>query len=90
MIQASLTMRLHCSMKAYSRAVNRPGRRGGRDEELLTAVRELRTTVAMTVPVEQIIGHRRAVRASRRVIALAAIVAVMAAAVFAVTTLLPS
>jgi hypothetical protein len=60
------------------------------DEELLTAMRELRTTITMTVPVEQIIGRGRAVRASRRVIALAAIVAVMAAAVFAVTTLLPS
>ncbi len=60
------------------------------DEDLLTAVRELRTTVTMTVPVEQIIGRGRSVRASRRILALAAILAVMAAAVFAVTALLPS
>ena len=60
------------------------------DEELLTAVRELRTTVAMTVQVEQIIGRGRAVRASRRILALAAIVTAMAAAVFAMTALLPS
>jgi hypothetical protein len=60
------------------------------DEELLTAVRELRATVTMTVPVGYIIGRGRAVRASRRILALAAIVAVMAAAVFAMTALLPS
>lgn len=60
------------------------------DDELLMAVRELRATVTMTVPAEQIIGRGRAVRASRRTLALAAILALMAAAVFAVAALLPS
>jgi hypothetical protein len=37
------------------------------DDELLTAVREQRTKVPMTVPVDQIISRGRAVRARRRI-----------------------
>jgi hypothetical protein len=56
------------------------------DDELLTVVREQRAKVAMTVPVEQIIRRGRAVRSRRRVSGLA----MLAAAVFAVTALLLS
>ena len=60
------------------------------DNELLTAVREQRNKIPMTVPVEQVISRGRRVRARRRVPALAAALAVMAAAVIAATSLLPS
>jgi hypothetical protein len=59
------------------------------DNELLTAVREQRNKIPMTVPVEQVISRGRRVRARRRVPALAAVLAVAAAAVVAVTSLLP-
>jgi hypothetical protein len=59
------------------------------DDELLTAVREQRTKVPMTVPVEQVISRGHAVRARRRIPAVASALAVVAAAVFAVTALLP-
>ena len=59
------------------------------DDELLTMVREQRTKVPMTVPVEQIISRGRAVRARRQIPGLAAVLAVAAAAVVAVTALLP-
>jgi hypothetical protein len=60
------------------------------DNELLTAVREQRNQIPMTVPVEQVISRGRQVRARRRSSALAAALAVTAAAVVAVTSLLPS
>jgi hypothetical protein len=60
------------------------------DADLLTAIREQRTTVPMTVPVEQVIRRGRAVRTRRRIPAVAAAVAVLATAVAAVTALLPS
>jgi hypothetical protein len=59
------------------------------DNELLTTVKEQRTKIPMTVPVEQVISRGRRVRARRRIPALAAALAVMAAAVVAVTFLLP-
>ena len=59
------------------------------DSELLTAVREQRNTIPMTVPVEQVISRGRRVRARRRVPALAAALAVTAGAVVAVILLLP-
>jgi hypothetical protein len=58
------------------------------DNELLTAVREQRNKIPMTVPVEQVISRGRRVRARRRVPALAAALAVTAAAVIAVTSLI--
>jgi hypothetical protein len=60
-----------------------------KDSELLTAVREQRNKIPMTVPVEQVISRGRRVRARRRVPALAAALAVTAGAVVAVTLLLP-
>jgi hypothetical protein len=60
------------------------------DDELLTAVREQRTKIPMTVPVEQVIRRGRAVRARRRILGLAATLAATAAAVFAVTARLSS
>ena len=59
------------------------------DDELITMVREQRTKVPMTVPVEQVISRGRAVRARRQLPGLAAVLAVAAAAVVAVTALLP-
>jgi hypothetical protein len=59
------------------------------DDELLTAVREQRSKVLMTVPVEQVIRHGRAVRARRRIVGLAVALLVVAAVV-AVTALLSS
>ncbi len=41
------------------------------DEELITLVREQRTAVPMTTPVEQIISRGRSVRARRRLPVLA-------------------
>ena len=60
------------------------------DDELLTAVRERRAKISMTVPVEQVIRRGRTVRARRWIAVLTATVAVVAVAVFAVTALLPS
>ena len=59
------------------------------DDELLTMVREQRTKVPMTVPVEQVISRGRAVRARRQLPGLAAVLAATAIAVVAVTALLP-
>jgi hypothetical protein len=61
------------------------------DDELLTAVREQRTKVPMTVPVEQVISRGRALRARRRLIPGAAgALAVVAGAAVAVTALTPA
>ncbi|HEV2377885.1 MAG TPA: hypothetical protein VGS19_37695 [Streptosporangiaceae bacterium] len=60
------------------------------DEELLTVVRQQRTKLPMTIPVEQIISRGRVIRARRRIPGLATVLAVVAVAVLAVTTLLPS
>jgi hypothetical protein len=59
------------------------------DEELITAVREQRTKVHSTTPLEQIVSRGRAVRARRCIPGLAAGLAVVAGAALAVTTLLP-
>jgi hypothetical protein len=59
------------------------------DSELITVVRESFTGVHTTTPVEQIVSRGRAVRARRRIPALAGALAVVAAAALAVTTLLP-
>jgi hypothetical protein len=59
------------------------------DHDLITAVRDSFTDVHSDTPVEQIVRRSRAVRARRRVPALTAAVAVIAAAVLAVTWLLP-
>lgn len=60
------------------------------DDDLMTAVKESVTGVHMTIPAEQIVRRSRVIRARRRVPALAAALAVTAAAVFAVTALLPA
>ena len=60
------------------------------DDELITAVREQRNKVPMTTPVEQIISRGHAVRARRRIPGLAGVLAVVAAAAFAVIALLPA
>jgi hypothetical protein len=60
------------------------------DDELLTAVKQQRSKVPTTVPVEQVIRRGRAVRARRRVLGLAVALALVAAAVVAVTALLLS
>ena len=59
------------------------------DNELLTAVREQRNKIPMTIPVEQVISRGRRLRARRRVPALAAALAATAAAAVALTSLLP-
>ena len=59
------------------------------DDELITLVRESFTDVHMTTPVEQIASRGRAVRARRRIPALAGALAVAAGAALAVTSLLP-
>ena len=59
------------------------------DDELITAVKESVTDVHMTIPAEQIVSRSRAIRARRRIPGLAAGMAVVAAAVLAVTALLP-
>jgi hypothetical protein len=56
------------------------------DDELLTRVREQRTKIAMTVPVEQIIRRGRVLRTRRR----ASGVAILATATFAAIALLAS
>lgn len=59
------------------------------DDELATAVQESVTGVHMTIPADQIVRRSRAIRARRRVPALAAALTVTAAAVVAVPSLLP-
>jgi hypothetical protein len=59
------------------------------DNQLMTAVRESFTSVHVTTPVEQITRRGRAVRARRRIPALAGALAVAAGAAVAVTSLLP-
>ena len=60
------------------------------DNELIAVVREQRNKVHMTTPVEQIINRGYAVRARRRIPGLAGVLAVVAAAAFAVIALLPA
>ena len=60
------------------------------DQELITAVRRSVRGVHMNVPAEQIVSRSRAVRARRRIPAVAAALAVVAGTALAVTTLLPS
>jgi hypothetical protein len=60
------------------------------DEELITMVREQRTSVPMTTPVEQIISRGRAVRTRRRIPGIAGALAGAAAAALAVAALLPA
>jgi hypothetical protein len=59
------------------------------DDDLIIAVRDSFTDLHSATPVERIVSRSRAVRARRRIPGLAAAVAVTAAAVFAVTALLP-
>ena len=59
------------------------------DEELITMVREQRTSVPMTTPVEQIISRGRVVRTRRRIPGIAGALAGAAAAALAVAVLLP-
>jgi hypothetical protein len=59
------------------------------DHDLITAVRDSFTDVHSHTPVERIVTRSRAVRARRRIPALAAALAGTAAAVVAVTSLLP-
>ena len=59
------------------------------DDELTTMVKASVTDVHMTIPAEQIISRSRAIRNRRRIPGLAAGMAVVAAAVLAVTALLP-
>ncbi len=60
------------------------------DHELITLLREQRDKVPMTTPMEQIISRGRAVRARRRVPAVAASVGAAATAAVAVTALAPT
>ncbi len=60
------------------------------DDELITAVREPFTAVHSATPVEQIVSRSRAIRARRRIPALAGTLAVAAGTALAVTALLPS
>jgi hypothetical protein len=61
------------------------------DDDLITMVREQRSNVHMDVPVAQIVGRGRVLRARRRIPGLAAgALAVAAAAALAVTALLPA
>jgi len=60
------------------------------DDELITLVREQRTTVPMTTPVDEIISRGRAVRARRRIPGVAGALALTAGvAVAAVAALVP-
>jgi hypothetical protein len=59
------------------------------DDELATAVKASVTHVHMTIPAEQIISRSRAIRNRHRIPGLAAVMVVVAAAVLAVTGLLP-
>lgn len=60
------------------------------DEELMTMVREQRSSVPMTTPVDQIISRGRAVRTRRRMPGIAGAVAGAAAVALAVAALLPA
>jgi hypothetical protein len=60
------------------------------DDELITAVRESVTGVHMDIPAEQIVSRSRAIRARRRIPAVAGALAVAAGTALAVTALLPS
>jgi len=60
------------------------------DDDLITAVRDSFTDVHSATPVERIVSRSRAVRARRRIPGLTAALAVTAAAVLAVTALLPA
>jgi hypothetical protein len=60
------------------------------DEELITMVREQRTSVPMTIPVEQIISRGDTVRARRRIPGIAGALAAAGAAAPAVAALLPA
>jgi hypothetical protein len=61
------------------------------DDDLITLVREQRSNVRMDIPVEQIVGRGRALRARRRLPGVAAgALAVAAAATLAVTALQPA
>ena len=60
------------------------------DEELMTMVREQRTSVPMTTPVEQIIRRGHAVRTRRRIPGIAGALAGAAALVLAMAALLPA
>ena len=59
------------------------------DEELITMVRDQRSSVPMTTPVEQIISSGRVVRTRRRIPGIAGALAGAAAAALAVAALLP-
>jgi hypothetical protein len=60
------------------------------DDDLITILREQRDKVPMNTPVEQIISRGRAVRARRRVPAVAGAVGAAAAVAFAVSAALPA
>jgi hypothetical protein len=60
------------------------------DEELITMVRDQRSNVPMTTPVEQIISRGRAVRTRRRIPGIAGAVAGAAAVALAVAAVLPA
>ena len=60
------------------------------DEELITMVRDQRSSVPMTTPVEQIISRGRVVRTRRRIPGIAGALAGAAAAALAVAALLPA
>ena len=60
------------------------------DDELITILREQRDKVPMNTPVEQIISRGRAVRARRRVPAVAGALGAAAAVAFAVSAALPA
>jgi hypothetical protein len=61
------------------------------DDDLITLVREQRRNVHMDIPVEQIVGRGRTLRARRRLPGVAAgALVVAAAAVLAVTALVPA
>jgi hypothetical protein len=60
------------------------------NDDIITAVREQRDRVPMTVPAEQIINRGRTLRARRRIPGVAGGLAVLAAAALTVTALLPS
>jgi hypothetical protein len=60
------------------------------DDELITAVKESVTGVHMDIPAGQIVSRSRAIRARRRIPALAGTLAVAAGTALAVTALLPS
>lgn len=60
------------------------------DDELITIVRDSFTDVHSSTSVEQVVSRGRAVRARRWIPGMAGALAVVAAAAFAVTTLLPA